>query len=704
MTTRLTRFWLRCRRARNIVVKETLQKYLKTIFLYVSDKLHVPSYRSIKTKIIISSILLSVFPIFIMRVFVYPTEKKALQDALIQNLEGVGHKQAELIVTWVNERKADAKIIAENPNVPGVIYTSEGGENFYRLLHHLNTLREAYGYKEIFICDRFGDLKVTTSTGKVITNVAGFEFFQMAISGVTFVSPIMPSVIPLENEYGKLEHGLPTLYITTPVVYEHKVIGAVCLRVDVMEISKLMRSVRLGETGETYLINKDGYMLSESKYLKYLKDAGLVQQRTTLEMQVVNAETKELTRSAGECIKGKKGHDAEGYRDYRGVKVLGFWQWIPELDWGIIAEIDVNEGYGPVKQLHTIVAPIIILVTIAVISFAFYFGKKISDPILYLTEVTKGISEGDYSRRVKITSHDEIGELSNSFNKMASFLEEKTHILEEYTANLEKTVEERTKDLTRMNQELEKQSSDLEKAYKELVSLDQMKDKMIRDVSHELKSPVAQVQMAIDLWSATVKKQHIDRSKEEKYCMIIQTSLQRLRKTIGSILDLSVLESGRLVFKKEYIHIDELVLQITAGMRLLAEKKGLALINHVNQGLPVIIGDKDEIQRVVINLIDNAIKYTEKGEIHVFLEQKDACIEFGVKDTGVGIGLPKDQFGKLFERFFQERPRIDGAGVGLAICKNIIDSHKGNLWAESEGRGNGSTFKFVLPIACQDAA
>ncbi|MCF6154848.1 MAG: HAMP domain-containing protein [Candidatus Brocadia sp.] len=690
----------------NTFIKQFLQKYLsrKNFFPNILSKFHIPSYKSIKTKIIISSILLSVFPIFIMRVFIYPTEKKALQDALIQNLEGVGHKQAELIVRWIKERKADARIVAENPNVPGVIYKSEGSENFYRLLHHLNTLREAYGYKEIFICDRFGDLKITTSTGKVITNLAGFEFFQMAISGVTFVSPIMPSVIPLENEYGKLEHGLPTLYISTPVVYEHKVIGAVCLRVDVMEISKLMRSVRLGETGETYLINKDGYMISESKYLKYLKDAGFVQQRTTLELQVLNPGTKELTRSAEECIKGKKGHDADGYTDYRETKVLGFWQWIPELDWGIIAEIDVNEGYGPVERLHTIVTPIIILITLAVISFAFFFGKKISDPILYLTEITKSISEGDYSKRVKITSNDEIGELSNSFNKMASFLEEKTQILKEYTANLERTVEERTRDLTRMNQELEKQSSNLEKAYKELLTLDQMKDKMIRDVSHELKSPVAQVQMAIDLWSMEVKKEHIDRSKEEKFGKIINNSLQRLRKTIGSILDLSVLESGRLVFKKESIQMDELVLQITAGMRLLTGKKGLALINHVSQGLPPVIGDKDEILRVVTNLIDNAIKYTEKGEIHVFLEQKDSFIEFAVKDTGVGIGLPKDQFGKLFERFFQERPRTDGAGVGLAICKNIVEAHKGNLLVESDGTGKGATFKFTLPIAQQYAS
>ena len=140
----------------NTVIKHILQKYLtpKNIFNKISNKLHLPSYKSIKTKIIISSILLSVFPIFIMRVFVYPTENKAFQDALIQNLEGVGHKQSELVIRWIEERKADAKIIAENPNVPGVIYKSEGSENFYRLLHHLNSLREAYGYKEIFICDR----------------------------------------------------------------------------------------------------------------------------------------------------------------------------------------------------------------------------------------------------------------------------------------------------------------------------------------------------------------------------------------------------------------------------------------------------------------------------------------------------------------------------------------------------------------------
>ncbi len=625
-----------------------------------------------------------------------------MRDALIQNLDSIGHKQAELIEKWIEERKADIWLIAENPNVPGVIYKSEGSENFYRLLHHLKYTRDTYRYKEIFICDRNGDLKITTSTGKVITNVSGFEFFKQAIMGTTYVSPIVPSVIPIINEYGNLEQGMPTLFITTPVIYERKIIGVVCLRIDVMEINKLMRSVRLGKTGETYLINKEGYMISESKFLSSLKDFGLVKQRTTLELKLIDPFTDNFTEGVAECLKGGTGYDADGYIDYRGKTVLGFWQWLPELEWGIIAEIDKDEWYGSVKKLHKITFSILFLLTLAVVSFAFVFGKKISEPIVYLTDVTKSISEGDFSKRVNISAKDEIGELSKSFNKMADFVEEKTHALEEYTSNLEKIIEERTKDLKQINKELEKQSLDLEKAYKELLTLDQMKDKMIRDVSHELKSPVAQVQMAIDLWTKEIKKGHLDRSKEERYEHIISSSLQRLRKTIESILDLSVLESGRFVFKKEPIQMDEIINQTVMGMKLLAEKKGLTLTYHSSENLPVTLGDKSEISRVLINLIDNAIKYTESGSINIYGKCKDSYLEISVEDTGMGIGLPKEEHSKLFERFFQEHPTMYGSGVGLALCKNIVEAHKGKIWVDCEGIGKGTSFKFTLPVATSE--
>jgi signal transduction histidine kinase len=683
------------------LLQQLLKHYshLKNYCSAIAHNFHFFSFTSIKQKIIFSSILLSTFPIFITIVYIYPKEEHALRDALIQNLDSIGHKQAELIEKWIEERKADIWLIAENPNVPGVIYKSEGSENFYRLLHHLKYTRDTYRYKEIFICDRNGDLKITTSTGKVITNVSGFEFFKQAIIGTTYVSPIVPSVIPIINEYGSLEQGMPTLFITTPVIYERKIIGVVCLRIDVMEINKLMRSVRLGKTGETYLINKEGYMISESKFLSSLKDFGLVKQRTTLELKLIAPFTGNFTKGVAECLKGGSGYDANGYIDYRGKTVLGFWQWLPELEWGIIAEIDKDEWYVSVKKLHRITFSILFLLTLAVVSFAFVFGKKISEPIVYLTDVTKSISEGDFSKRVNISAKDEIGELSKFFNKMADFVEEKTHALEEYTSNLEKIIEERTKDLTQINKELEKQSHDLEKAYKELLTLDQMKDKMIRDVSHELKSPVAQVQMAIDLWTNEIKKDSLDRSKEERFEQIIHSSLQRLRKTIESILDLSVLESGRFVFKKEPIQMEEIIHQTVMGMKLLAKKKGLTLTYHSSGNLPVTIGDKNEISRVLINLIDNAIKYTESGSINIYGKCKGSYLEISVEDTGMGIGLTKEEYSKLFERFFQEHPTMYGSGVGLALCKNIVEAHKGRIWVDCEGIGKGASFKFTLPVA-----
>jgi signal transduction histidine kinase len=95
----------------------------------------------------------------------------------------------------------------------------------------------------------------------------------------------------------------------------------------------------------------------------------------------------------------------------------------------------------------------------------------------------------------------------------------------------------------------------------------------------------------------------------------------------------------------------------------------------------------------------NAIKYTESGEIKVSAVRRDNDIEIAIKDTGIGIGLPKSSQYLIFERFYQEKTNSQGVGVGLSICEKIIKVHRGRIWVESEGKGKGSTFKFTLPIS-----
>jgi signal transduction histidine kinase len=248
------------------------------------------------------------------------------------------------------------------------------------------------------------------------------------------------------------------------------------------------------------------------------------------------------------------------------------------------------------------------------------------------------------------------------------------------------------------NEELKQRSVEIERANEELRSLDKMKDSMIRDVTHELKSPVAQVQMAIGLWTGEANKEKMDKEKGKRLNTIIDDNIHRLKKTIQSILDLSVLESGRVAYQKENLDMEELINQVTAGLKLLAEKKKLTLTTRVPDKLPEVLGDRQEITRVVSNLIDNAIKYSESGEIVVSALRRPRKIEISVKDQGIGISTPMGNYDKLFDRFFQEKPSSDGSGVGLAICKKIIEAHGGRIWIESEGKQKGTTFKFTLPL------
>jgi signal transduction histidine kinase len=152
---------------------------------------------------------------------------------------------------------------------------------------------------------------------------------------------------------------------------------------------------------------------------------------------------------------------------------------------------------------------------------------------------------------------------------------------------------------------------------------------------------------------------------------------------------------------KESLQLKELVDQVIKSSTLLAEEKDLSINSKLSKNLPDVMVDRQGISRVVTNLIDNAIKYTSSGNISVSLQQKNSELEFSVKDSGIGIDLPEDQYHKLFERFYQEKTTNIGTGIGLSICKAIIEAHGGKLRVKSKGRDKGSTFSFTLPLVTE---
>jgi signal transduction histidine kinase len=180
---------------------------------------------------------------------------------------------------------------------------------------------------------------------------------------------------------------------------------------------------------------------------------------------------------------------------------------------------------------------------------------------------------------------------------------------------------------------------------------------------------------------------------------IIVSEGARLTALINDVLDLAKIEAGKVDWKTEPVSAEEIIDRAAAATTALFEAKNLKQIVEVEPGLPGTVGDRDRLIQVVINLISNAVKFTDHGSVTCRAGREDDHLLISVTDTGLGIA-PQDHE-RVFEQFVQvgdtltDKPK--GTGLGLPICKHIVEHHGGRIWVESE-LGKGSTFSFTLPI------
>ncbi|TGC08443.1 PAS domain S-box protein [Methanolobus halotolerans] len=262
----------------------------------------------------------------------------------------------------------------------------------------------------------------------------------------------------------------------------------------------------------------------------------------------------------------------------------------------------------------------------------------------------------------------------------------------------EDTLREFTSELAHVNRELSRANAELSKANEDLKSLDRMKDEFLSNVSHEFKTPLTSIQGYSQLISDGTLGP-VNEQQKKAVDTVVRNS-ERLRKLVDSLLYLSRAQAGKLSYSFDEIMISEIINDSIQDLALQAEKKDITIKMDISEDLPSIRGDRDKLTDVLINLIDNAIKFTPKGgKIGVGAYVDDSSIHVSVSDSGIGI--PEDKISSLFKRFYQVdssvRRRYGGTGLGLYICKKIVEDHGGNIWAESI-EGEGSTFHFRLPL------
>jgi len=232
----------------------------------------------------------------------------------------------------------------------------------------------------------------------------------------------------------------------------------------------------------------------------------------------------------------------------------------------------------------------------------------------------------------------------------------------------------------------------LQKAYQELQRLDKAKSEFISIASHQLRTPLT----AIKGYASMLLEGSYGKipNKAQKPLENICKTNEQLINLANNLLNISRIESGKISLDVQKFSIEKLLKEIIAQLKIEADKKGLYIKFKKETPVPEIFGDLEKIRQVLINIIDNAIKYTFKGGVTVSIKSIDSKVLIKISDTG--IGMDKQEFASLFESF--KRGEIGakmwtgGAGIGVYIAKKFIDLHKGKIWAESEGKNKGTTF------------
>ncbi|MBN1537390.1 MAG: PAS domain S-box protein [Anaerolineales bacterium] len=276
--------------------------------------------------------------------------------------------------------------------------------------------------------------------------------------------------------------------------------------------------------------------------------------------------------------------------------------------------------------------------------------------------------------------------------------------LQAYASDLEQRVSDRTAELAKRVSEVEnlntsmvKLMEDLQSALEKAESADRLKSAFLATMSHELRTPLNSI---IGFSGILLQKMVGPLSDEqEKQLKMVQDSARHLLELINDVLDISKIEADQLVISCEPFDMQTAIQKSIDKIRPMAEKKGLAFTSDISPQIGEISADRRRVEQILLNLLNNAVKFTEQGEVHLECQIENDRVVTRVKDTGIGIKA--EDFSTLFKPFRQINTGIsrqyEGTGLGLSICKRLVELMGGEIWAESEP-GIGSTFTFTLPV------
>ena len=624
----------------------------------LSDLVH--PQRSLSAKLFWRFLLISLPLLAAGGVIVSSFAQTQLRREASEKLAAVAADKAGRIETYARGKLNEVEFIASQPYMP--ILLAEGADSKDKQALYV-FLQSIEGFSNIYLFSSSGHLVFAQDGSKISTP----ELSRTVDQTRTLLSA------EISNYTQDPATKIPAVYVSAPVFGPGgSISGIVAARLSNDEIYRVVDDYsNLGRTGETVIAQAEPDGIVVVAPLRHRPDAAFH----------LKFSTQDAPSAITAAVEGMRIQSVT--TDYLGKEGLSVSRYLPSLGWGLVVKMDTDEIFAPAANLrHGMWIGGLVLV------FFFFVGAQVTaqslnHPLHVLTDAARKIEKGDLSTRVDMRARkDEFSYLAQTFNAMIRQIQDATQKLRETNESLEQKVADRTDDLNIKTAEAERAN--------------QAKSAFLANMSHEIRTPLNAI---LGYAQILFRDGALHPFQRDAIGTIIKSSDHMLM-LINEILDLSKIDAGRMELFPVDFNLKKTIEEMEDMFQPECEEKGLGLrIQFVGEEhfFPVH-GDQGKVRQVLINLIGNAVKFTQQGSVKMLVRKEEAnLVTFEVTDTGPGIPAAMREL--IFEPF-QQGPQagsVGGTGLGLAIAKKQVEVMGGHLHLESPPQG-GARFSFTIPL------